>query len=163
MAGCLSKEDKKGQEKDNGTQVKSHCRKRCPVCPGILLVPSLFAFCWFLVAKSPATNNSTQGMPIFGLFFFFFKLYIIVLVLPNIVFYDKSHLIFHFACGPLGISNFALKGCHPKVHTKHYFLPKYLFAVWLPSYRSWNIITLSIAPIHDAHPDICHRIIFLQF
>ena len=121
------------------------------LCPGILLVPSLFAFCWFLVAKSPATNNSTQEMLIFGF------------SPQKSCVYDKTHLIFHFACGPLGISNFALKGCHPKVHTKHYFLPKYLFAVWLPSYHSWNIITLSIAPIHDAHPDICHRIIFLQF
>ena len=217
------------------------------LCSGILLVPSLFAFCWVLVTKSPATNNSTQEMLIFGF------------SPQKSCVYDKTHLIFHFACGPfssvqslsrdrlfatpwiaarqaslfiinswsslrftsiesvmpsshlilcrpllllppvpsnikvfsnestlhvrwpkywsfsfsiipskeipgpLGIPNFALKGCHPKVHTKHSFLPKYLFAVWLPSYHSGNIITLSTAPIHDAHPDIRHRVIFLQF
>ena len=126
MAGCLSKEDKKGQEKDNGTQVKSHCRKRCPV-PRYPV--STISICILLISCSKIPCHKQFNTRNAYFWSFFFKLYIIVLVLPNIVFYDKSHLIFHFACGPLGISNFALKGCHPKVHTKHYFLPKYLFAV----------------------------------
>ena len=58
------------------------------LCSGILLVPSLFAFCWVLVTKSPATNNSTQAMLIFGL------------SPQKSCVYDKTHLIFHFACGP---------------------------------------------------------------
>lgn len=56
------------------------------------------------------------------------------------MFYNKTHSIFHF--GPLSIPNFALKGCHSKVHTKHYFLSKYLFAVVIDklSFLEYNIV-----------------------
>ena len=64
----------------------------------------------------------------------------LVLVHRTVVFYNKTRAIFHF--GPLSIPNFALKGCHPKVHTKHYFLSKYLFAIVIDklSFLEYNIV-----------------------
>lgn len=70
----------------------------------------------------------------------------LVLVHRTVVFYNKTHSIFHF--GPVSIPNFALKGCHPKVHTKHYFLSKYLFAVVIDklSFLEYNIVNCTYSP-----------------
>ena len=58
--------------------------------------------------------------------------------------------MFHSVCGLSGIPNFALKGHSPVV----YFLPRYLFPAVVAK-LSFLDITLSIAPIHEAHPNVC--------